>query len=153
MPLLSTVRKFRDDALSHGGPCAPSIPPTARQLRTHPRQRIAQWLAIRPPEPALLPPHTDRHASAFQGQFSVSANIARDSTSSNGRAQSEREQLTRTEMSAEFVKANERYVADFGDKGSLPILPAKKLTIGACRCLDRRPSTRSVCFRLLTPRQ
>ena len=34
-------------------------------------------------------------------------------------------------MSAEFVKANEKYVAEFGEKGSIPILPAKKLAIGA----------------------
>ena len=52
-------------------------------------------------------------------------------------------------MSAEFVKANEKYVAEFGEKGSLPILPAKKLAIGAC--LDRRLSTQSIC--VLTRRQ
>ncbi|KAI0733612.1 carbonic anhydrase [Fomitopsis betulina] len=39
-------------------------------------------------------------------------------------------------MSAEFAKANEQYVAEFGGKGSLPILPAKKLTI--VTCMDAR---------------
>ena len=34
-------------------------------------------------------------------------------------------------MSADFVKGNEKYVAEFGDKGSISIVPAKKLTIGA----------------------
>jgi carbonic anhydrase len=31
----------------------------------------------------------------------------------------------------DFVKANEQYVASFGDKGSLSIVPAKKLVVGA----------------------
>ncbi|EPT01634.1 hypothetical protein FOMPIDRAFT_1029646 [Fomitopsis schrenkii] len=39
-------------------------------------------------------------------------------------------------MSAEFVKANEQYVAGFGEKGALPILPAKKLAI--VTCMDAR---------------
>ena len=30
----------------------------------------------------------------------------------------------------DFVKANEAYVANFGDKGKLPLPPAKKLLIG-----------------------
>ena len=38
-----------------------------------------------------------------------------------------------THMSAhkDFVQANERYVASFGDKGNLPLPPAKKLLISA----------------------
>lgn len=31
----------------------------------------------------------------------------------------------------DFVQANERYVASFGDKGNLPLPPAKKLLISA----------------------
>ena len=33
----------------------------------------------------------------------------------------------------DFAKANEAYVATFGDKGNLPLPPAKKLLIGASR--------------------
>ncbi|RPD81664.1 carbonic anhydrase [Lentinus tigrinus ALCF2SS1-7] len=43
-----------------------------------------------------------------------------------------------THMSAhkDFIKANERYVASFGDKGKLPLPPAKKLLI--ITCMDAR---------------
>lgn len=35
----------------------------------------------------------------------------------------------------EFAKRNEQYVANFGDKGSLPMPPGKKLIIGDfCVC-------------------
>ena len=33
----------------------------------------------------------------------------------------------------DFAKANEAYVATFGDKGDLPLPPSKKLLIGASR--------------------
>ncbi|KAI0058055.1 carbonic anhydrase [Artomyces pyxidatus] len=39
-------------------------------------------------------------------------------------------------VQAEFVKANEPYVADFGDKASLALPPAKKLIV--VTCMDAR---------------
>ncbi|KAH9921905.1 carbonic anhydrase [Fomitopsis serialis] len=39
-------------------------------------------------------------------------------------------------MSAEFVEANEKYAATFGEKGKLPIHPAKKLAV--VTCMDAR---------------
>ncbi|KZT67937.1 carbonic anhydrase [Daedalea quercina L-15889] len=39
-------------------------------------------------------------------------------------------------MAAEFAKANEKYAAAFGEKGALPIQPAKKLAI--VTCMDAR---------------
>ena len=50
-------------------------------------------------------------------------------------------------MSADFIKGNEKYVADFGDKGSISIVPTKKLTIGTCP----RPS--SYVSLVLTPHE
>lgn len=36
----------------------------------------------------------------------------------------------------DFAKANEEYVANFGDKGNLPLPPSKKLLI--ITCMDAR---------------
>ncbi|TFK93533.1 carbonic anhydrase [Polyporus arcularius HHB13444] len=53
-------------------------------------------------------------------------------------APSPSERLHDTHMSAykDFTKANERYVASFGEKGKLPLPPAKKLLI--ITCMDAR---------------
>lgn len=39
-----------------------------------------------------------------------------------------------------FAGANEKYVASFGDKGSLSLPPSKQLTVGAMCPVDARVS-------------